>query len=66
MTTVASMNVEQKLQVGKDKKAAGDELFRKGDYKGGGYTCSHIYLGVITDVNAALRAYHEVRNDQLI
>ncbi|KAF8606564.1 TPR-like protein [Ceratobasidium sp. AG-I] len=28
------MNIEEKLQTGKDKKAAADELFRKGDHKG--------------------------------
>ncbi|CAE6461260.1 unnamed protein product [Rhizoctonia solani] len=28
------MNVEQKLATGKEKKAAGDECFRSGDYKG--------------------------------
>ncbi|KAJ1307711.1 hypothetical protein OPQ81_001800 [Rhizoctonia solani] len=31
---MASMNVEQKLTIGKEKKAAGDECFRSGDYKG--------------------------------
>lgn len=38
MSTATAMNVDEKLQTGKDKKAAADELFRKGDYKGGGYT----------------------------
>ncbi|KAG8714698.1 hypothetical protein FRC11_007489 [Ceratobasidium sp. 423] len=28
------MNVDQKLATGKEKKAAGDECFRSGDYKG--------------------------------
>ncbi|CAE6465407.1 unnamed protein product [Rhizoctonia solani] len=28
------MNVDQKLVIGKEKKAAGDESFRSGDYKG--------------------------------
>ncbi|KAF8699205.1 peptidyl-prolyl cis-trans isomerase, partial [Rhizoctonia solani] len=30
------MDIEQKLAVGKEKKATGDECFRSGDYKGGG------------------------------
>lgn len=34
MSTAASMSVEEKVQTGKDKKAAADELFRKGDFKG--------------------------------
>ncbi|KAB5596156.1 hypothetical protein CTheo_428 [Ceratobasidium theobromae] len=28
-------STEDKLQIGKDKKAAGDDFFRKGDFKGG-------------------------------
>ncbi|KAG8747348.1 hypothetical protein FRC10_001527 [Ceratobasidium sp. 414] len=28
------MDVEQKLQIGRDKKATGDDSFRKGDFKG--------------------------------
>jgi hypothetical protein len=35
------MDVAQKLQTGRDKKAAADELFRKGDFKGGGYAFVH-------------------------
>ncbi|QRV89907.1 hypothetical protein RhiJN_17925 [Ceratobasidium sp. AG-Ba] len=35
LTTAASaMDVTEKLQTGRDKKAAGDDLFRKGDFKG--------------------------------
>ena len=40
MSNPASMDIEEKLQTGKDKKAAADELFRKGDHKGGGYAAS--------------------------
>jgi hypothetical protein len=31
------MEIEQKLAIGKEKKAAGDNCFRSGDYKGGGF-----------------------------
>ncbi|CAE6536281.1 unnamed protein product [Rhizoctonia solani] len=34
MSTTGSMNVDQKVTIGKEKKAAGDECFRSGDYKG--------------------------------
>lgn len=42
------MSVEEKVQTGKDKKAAADELFRKGDFKGGGYACIHSAASLLT------------------